>query len=43
MKANVIVRYKKNCLMRNFRSYEDVLVEENEQEYSSIYTVNKNI
>jgi len=28
--------------MRNFRSYEDVLVEENDLEYSSIYTVNKN-
>jgi len=29
--------------MRNFRSYEDVLAEENELEYSSIYTINKNI
>jgi hypothetical protein len=35
MTTNAIVRYKKKCLMRNFRSYEDILAEEIELEYSS--------
>jgi len=28
--------------MTNFRSYEDVLAEENELEYSNVYTIKKN-
>ena len=35
-------KVQKNCLMTNFRSYEDVLAEENELEYCNVYTIKKN-